>query len=150
MNFMEHLEAAIQDCESHRDEGGQYWPLKLSSLLALQTAIKNDPETRSIAGLLQDNARLQAIVDAVDEVLVVNWVGPRKDGDYRKALHDLITQNIKEHDDPAISEIAQQRQALLEACRGLVLEVGEAESWLKDTETFDKAKVALEPFKEKQ
>lgn len=34
--------------------------------------------------------RLQSIVDQIDEVLVVNWVGPRKDGDYKKALHDLM------------------------------------------------------------
>lgn len=52
-------------------------------------------------------------LEAVDEVLIVNFVGPRKDGDYRKALHDLVTKVIMEHDDPAVSEVAAKRQALL-------------------------------------
>lgn len=40
--------------------------------------------------LLADRNRLKAALDQVDDVLVVNWVGPRVDGDYRKALHDLV------------------------------------------------------------
>ena len=49
------------------------------------------------------------IVREVDDVLVVNWVGPRKDNDYRKALHDLVSNAIQQHDDPQISESAAEQ-----------------------------------------
>jgi hypothetical protein len=35
-------------------------------------------------------AELEAQLAAVDDVLICNWVGPRADGNYRKALADLI------------------------------------------------------------
>lgn len=53
--------------------------------------------------------QLRSQLYAVDEVLIINWVGPRKDGDYRKALADLITTALREHDDPLISEVARER-----------------------------------------
>lgn len=62
-------------------------------------------------------ARLQKIVNDVDDVLVVNWVGPREDGDYKKALANLIQQNIIEHDDPSISESAAARISELATLR---------------------------------
>lgn len=46
-------------------------------------------------------------LEQVDEILICNWVGPRKDGDYRKALQDLISTSIREHNDPLISESAK-------------------------------------------
>lgn len=45
----------------------------------------------------QRTAELRSIVDTVDDVLVVNWVGPRKDGDYRKALADLVQDALRDH-----------------------------------------------------
>lgn len=69
---------------------------------------------------------LQASLDQVDEVLLVNWVGPRKDGDYRQALHDLVTSAIREHNDPRVSKEAAEREAqmkALEAVRNLLREV---------------------------
>jgi hypothetical protein len=45
----------------------------------------------------------------VDDVLTVNWVDV-KDGNYRKALNDLVIWNIQIHDDPAVSPIARKRQ----------------------------------------
>lgn len=40
---------------------------------------------------------LQEQISEVDEILIVNWVGPRKDGDYRKSLSDLIRTAVMEH-----------------------------------------------------
>lgn len=56
-------------------------------------------------------------LNQVDEVLVVNWVGPRKDGDYRRALYDLVSFNIQIHDDPQVSEVAANRQQQNQALR---------------------------------
>ena len=53
--------------------------------------------------LLADRNRLKAALDQVDDVLVVNWVGPRVDGDYRKALHDLVAFNIQIATEPAMN-----------------------------------------------
>lgn len=53
--------------------------------------------------LLAEFNKLKAIVDQVDDVLVVNWVGPRVDGDYKKALYDLVDFNIKIATDPAVN-----------------------------------------------
>lgn len=39
---------------------------------------------------------LQRIVDQVDDVLIVNWVGPRVDGDYKKALYALRENAVNE------------------------------------------------------
>lgn len=71
----------------------------------------------TIAQLEAECERLRRIVDQVDDVLVVNWVGPRKDGDYRKALADLITFNIQIENDPAVSLTAKMRQIELESLR---------------------------------
>lgn len=56
------------------------------------------PELTSMLELISENKRLRKIVDQVDDVLVVNWAGPRVDGDYRKALADLVSTNIDQHD----------------------------------------------------
>jgi hypothetical protein len=67
-----------------------------------------------IVELRRQLAEAQRVITQVDEVLIVNNVGPRTDGDYRKALHDLITLNIQIHDDPAVSEVAAKRAAEIE------------------------------------
>lgn len=44
-------------------------------------------------------ARMETLInllEEIDDVLIVNWVGPRKDGDYRKALANLISINVSE------------------------------------------------------
>jgi hypothetical protein len=69
----------------------------------------------------EDAARIVAMLNAieeVDDVLVVNWVGPRVDGDYRKALHDLVTRAIAIENDPQVSESAAKRKAELRAALG--------------------------------
>jgi hypothetical protein len=53
--------------------------------------------------------RLQSIVTQVDDVLVVNWIEV-KEGDYRKALHDLVAFNIQIENDPSVSPTAKARQ----------------------------------------
>jgi 23S rRNA G2069 N7-methylase RlmK/C1962 C5-methylase RlmI len=53
--------------------------------------------------LLAEYKRLKVIVDQVDDVLVVNWVGPRVDGDYKKALADLVKFNTKIATDPVVN-----------------------------------------------
>lgn len=58
---------------------------------------------------LQKKKKLQDSIYQVDDVLMVNWVGPRKDGDYRKSLNDLIDYNIKIHDDTCVSKEAQAK-----------------------------------------
>lgn len=63
----------------------------------------------------RDSLRQQ--LDQVDDVLIVNWVGPREDGDYRQALADLVRNSIQEHDDPAISEVADKRRKELDSLR---------------------------------
>lgn len=59
---------------------------------------------------LEREKALQKNLDQVDEILTVNWVGPRVDGDYRKALHDLITRCIDIENDPRVSSTAKARQ----------------------------------------
>lgn len=61
-------------------------------------------------------ASLKAIVDQVDDELVVNWITV-KDGDYRKALHDLVMQGIQIENDPAVSSTARARQEELAALK---------------------------------
>ncbi len=93
------------------------------------------------AALLEELARmkgerdaLKSSLDQVDDVLVVNWVGPRKDGDYKRALADLVTFNIQIHDDPQVSEVAAKRQqqnaALREGLQALVSELNDKRAWL--------------------
>jgi hypothetical protein len=64
-------------------------------------------------------AKLREQLDQVDDVLVVNWITV-KDGDYRKALHDLVTWNIQIHDDPAVSEVAAKRQAEIDELKATI------------------------------
>lgn len=52
---------------------------------------------------LEDKKKLQDSLDQVDDVLIVNWVGPRKDGDYSKALADLVDFQVKIENDPCVS-----------------------------------------------
>lgn len=56
---------------------------------------------------LTSNAKLQAIVDQVEDVLVIDWVTV-KDNDYRKALNDLVCHNIQIALDPAVSDDARK------------------------------------------
>lgn len=53
--------------------------------------------------LLAERNRLKAALEQVDDVLVTNWVGPRVDGDYERALADLVDFNIKIATDPAVN-----------------------------------------------
>ena len=77
--------------------------------------------------------KLQKDLDIVDSVLSVHWVGPRKDGDYRLALHHLVTTAIREHDDPKISEVAAKRRDELERLRRAVLnQCADNVCWLDD------------------
>jgi len=69
-------------------------------------------------GYVQD---LEARLGQVDDVLIVNHIAA-KNGGYRKALADLITLAIQEHDDPRISEVAAKRQAQLATARKLINE----------------------------
>lgn len=69
----------------------------------------------AVAALRAERDATQRIVDAVDDVLVVNWVGPRVDGDYRRALADLVTFAIQIHDNPEVSEVARERAEQLVA-----------------------------------
>lgn len=64
---------------------------------------------------IRTRVELEAALTQVDDVLLVNWVGPRKDGDYHQALADLTAAAIQEHDDPCVSEVARKRQADLAA-----------------------------------
>ena len=52
----------------------------------------------NVEWLLAENESLKARLMQVDDVLVVNWITV-EDGDYREALHKLITYNIAIHDD---------------------------------------------------
>lgn len=45
--------------------------------------------------------QLVANLDQVDDVLIVDWITV-KDNDYRKALADLVTTNIAQHNDPVL------------------------------------------------
>lgn len=45
---------------------------------------------------------MQKLLKQVDDVLIVNWITV-KDNDYKKALADLVTTNIAQHDDPVLN-----------------------------------------------
>ena len=53
-------------------------------------------------------AELEAALAQVDDVLIVNWI-TAEEGNYRKALHDLVQFNIQIENDPAVSETARVR-----------------------------------------
>lgn len=73
-----------------------------------------------IRTLLAEVDRLTKIVTAVDDALVVNWC-LREDGDYRLALHDLVTFNtgIERHHiaalEAALATARQERDAARES-----------------------------------
>ena len=69
--------------------------------------------------------RLSQIVRQVDDVLTVNWITV-KDGDYRRALNDLVAWNIQLHDDPAVSPEAALREAALKQLRLAAAGAGES------------------------
>lgn len=56
----------------------------------------------------------RAYLRQIDDVLLVSWIVV-ENGDYKQALNDLVTWNIQVHDDPAVSEVAKERQDKLEA-----------------------------------
>lgn len=103
------------------------------------------------AALLNENQRLTSELEAakdslrqVDEVLVVNWVGPRKDGDYTKALADLVTFNIQIHDDPQVSEVAAKRKQEYDALReGLKQLVMAAQALSRNADSWEDLNEAL-------
>lgn len=74
-------------------------------------------------GILPAVERLKKVVDAVDDVLVINWITVNND-DYRKALSDLVFFCIQIENDPAVSETAIARQKeltrLRDALQGLL------------------------------
>jgi hypothetical protein len=67
------------------------------------------PRNQRIAGK-RVKTRLTALgqMRQVDEVLTVNWIEV-KGGDYRQALHDLITRAVAIENDPEVSEAAKAR-----------------------------------------
>ena len=71
-------------------------------------------------------AELQNIKGQILEVLVVNWI-PLKDNDYRQALAQLVENAIQEHDDPALSNVAQERQSAADKL-----------SWIRSNHTREK------------
>lgn len=78
---------------------------------------------------------LQRIVNQVDDELVVNWITV-KDGDYRKALRDLVAQGIQIENDPAVSSTAKARQEEMAALQSRITELEDA---LKLLEPFFKS-----------
>ncbi len=87
---------------------------------------------------------LKASLDQVDDVLIVNWVGPRKDGDYKKALHDLVGQGIAIENDPSVSETAKARADELDALKAenasLRNRLGDNFCWIGTPEQLEIAK----------
>lgn len=62
-----------------------------------------DKVERCTALPLKDWAeQIAADLEQVDDVLIVDWITV-KDNDYRKALADLVTSNIAQHDDPVLN-----------------------------------------------
>jgi len=119
-------------CEGMREEserGKAHMKANYENIIAqLEAQVKAESEgyqakEQECDRLRTENERLNKIVDTVDDVLIVNWVGPRKDGDYRRALADLVTQSIQIHDDPAVSEIAAARKQEYDRLRS------ELETW---------------------
>jgi hypothetical protein len=80
----------------------------------------------SILKAERDKAR-EALAQ-VDDVLVVNWI-PVTNGNYGKALHDLITFNIQIENDPSVSKRAAARDKALAALKNLI---NAAEAVLKE------------------
>ena len=67
-------------------------------------------------------ARLKSIVDQVDDVLIYNWIEV-KDGDYRKALYDLVSFSNQVENDPSVSQTAADlRNLMLRSARALYRE----------------------------
>jgi hypothetical protein len=90
----------------------------ISDLIAEMCILKDHANylEREVHRLGLMNSYAEERLDQVDEVLAVNWIAV-KGGDYRKALHDLITWEIQTHDDPAVSPEAGRRKAELESLR---------------------------------
>ena len=62
----------------------------------------NAVERCTALGLTEWTIQLVEAIRQVDDVLVVNWI-VAKDNDYRKALADLVTQEIQMHNDPVLN-----------------------------------------------
>lgn len=75
-----------------------------------------DEAQERIQALEQQNAELKRQIRQIDDALVVRWITV-KDGDYRKAINDLISWEIQVHDDPSVSTRAKDVQKLVDAAR---------------------------------
>jgi len=78
----------------------------------LMAAIREARSTLSVTTTdhAGSSAQLRAKLDQVDDVLMLDHIAA-VNGDYRKALHELVSFEIQIHDDPAVSEIAAKRKA---------------------------------------
>lgn len=56
-----------------------------------------------ISELERELAEARASLEQVDNVLLVSGIAAK--GDYRQAIHDLITQSIREQNDPALTRV---------------------------------------------
>lgn len=80
---------------------------EIGAVLRENDAVRRGDLVRALEIVLENKhlkaeiVRLQKIVNQVDDVLVINWVGPRVDCDYRQALADLadlVSINISQHE----------------------------------------------------
>jgi hypothetical protein len=62
----------------------------------------NPVERCTALSLVQWAEQTAVALEQVDDVLIVNWI-TAKDNDYRKALADLVSMNIAQHDDPVLA-----------------------------------------------
>lgn len=102
----------LLDCDEFASD------VKINSIRSYADILEDAEKTEPLSDALQAANKRAEVAEAalhqVDEILVVNWAGPRKDGDYRKALADLVSFNIKIYDDPQVSEVAAKRKQHLE------------------------------------
>ncbi len=77
---------------------------------------------QEISELKAERDEARAALRQVDDVLAVNGLGA-KDGDYKTALHDLVTWEIQIHDDPLVSESAKKRVEVIAAARDVLVDL---------------------------
>jgi len=89
-----------------------------------------------------DVAELRAKLDQVDDVLMLDHIAA-VNGDYRKALHELVSFEIQIHDDPAVSEIAAKRKADVAELRAEVDRLRE-HGYVRDQQVAERDKILSE------
>lgn len=71
--------------------------------------IRSSYDAEAVRQLCDSHEQLRSWLQQVDDVLVVDWIDV-ENGDYRKALNQLVTYNIQLHDNPEVSSVAKERQ----------------------------------------